>query len=117
LPVAVRLTGGLFVVYENPFPADDPRHALTGELLDILTHEEPGWTGGRAPWRPDLVERIRAQHAAAAPAQAQFQALIAARLRDHAARRATRTRGRGPEPAEGGVSRRGDGDPAPLGGA
>ncbi len=66
--VAVRLSGGLFVAYENPFTADDPRHELTGELLDLLTHEEPGWTGGRAPWRPDIVERIRAQHAAAAPA-------------------------------------------------
>jgi hypothetical protein len=92
LPVAVRLTGGLFVVYENPFPADDPRHALTGELLDILTHEEPGWTGGRAPWRPDLVEHIRAGHAADAPARAALHELIAARFRDHEQRRRARTR-------------------------
>jgi hypothetical protein len=40
------------------------------------------------PWRPDIVERIRAGHAESAQYHAALQELIAARFRDRPARRA-----------------------------
>jgi hypothetical protein len=55
-PVAYRAERyGEPTVHENPFPPDDPRHALTAELLDRLDGSTPGRQRRRRPWHPGIL--------------------------------------------------------------
>jgi hypothetical protein len=74
-PVAVRRNDGFFV-HENPFPPDDPRHALTAEVLDILDESTPDRRKRRLPWHPDLIARYQAQHAEQARRTAETNAWL-----------------------------------------
>ncbi len=64
-------------VHENPFPSDDPRHALAAEILDLLDGSTPERQRRRRPWHPGIL----AQYGARWCARERWRAATHGRLR------------------------------------